>query len=397
MLSFLATMLAVAAGATTLPASDVTNTTATLNGSVEGATTAHFVYGTTTQYGIPTPNQAVTDGAVSAPIEDLSADTTYHFKIVSDAGEGDDVTFRTAPNPKPPSIGDQHAAAITAGTAHVSATLNPNGAATTYYFQYGRTTGYGRRSERITVPAGTSPVAVAADLSALAPYARYHWRLYATNSAGKTPGRDHTFRTARVATALTLFSDQGTVPWGRGVMLGGRVTGAGVHGMTLALEQQAFPFDAGFAQVRTTQAGTDGGYLFSVDNVWTLTRFHVVSQTQTPLTSAPATVRSTPRTHIAARTLSRKRARISGTISPAITGELSLQRRLASGHWAQIKRRALTGAKAFSFKVWRARRVDRAYRVVVLPVKGAYVKAKSRSVVVSRRPARARGHRAAAG
>jgi hypothetical protein len=63
----------------------------------------------------------------------------------------------------------------------------------------------------------------------------------------------------------------------------------------------------------------------------------------------------------------------------------------------QVRHRALTEAKAYAFKAWRARKVNRAYRVVVLPVKGAYVKAKSRKVVVSRRPARARGHRAAAG
>ena len=89
--------------------------------------------------------------------------------------------------------------------------------------------------------------------------------------------------------------------------------------------------------------------------------------------------------------------RISGTIRPAITGELSLQRRLASGRWAQVRHRELAGATKYSFKVWRTRKVNRAYRVVVLPVKGAYVKARTRAVLVTRRPARARGHRAAAG
>lgn len=397
MLTLLATVLAVAAGATTLPASDVTNMTATLNGSVEGVTTEYFKYGQTESYGLRTPDQYVTDGPVSAPVADLSPDTTYHFKLVSDAGDGEDMTFRTAPNPRPPGITNQHSSAVTTDGAHLSATLDANGAATTYYFQYGRSTQYGNRTERVTVPAGTDPVAVAADLTGLQPYTRYHWRLYATNSAGKTPGRDHAFRTARLATDLTLFSSRTTVPWGRGVTLGGRVSGAGIKGMTLALEQQPFPFDTGFAQVRTTHAGSDGGYLFSVDNVWALTRFRVVSQTQTPLASPVVAVRSAPRASIAARNLSRKRARIAGTIRPAITGELSLQRRLASGRWVQVRRRALSGGERYALKVWRARKVSRAYRVIVLPVRGAYVKAKTRTVVVSRRPARARGHRAAAG
>jgi hypothetical protein len=388
MLAVLAAVLAM-----TGPATNVTATSATLNGTDDTNAMTHFEYGTTTAYGLTTGDVQVTDGQAHADVTGLTPDTTYHFKIAG----GGDATFRTLPNPKPPSVDNQHATAVTATGVHLSATLNPNGATTTYYFQYGRSTSYGNRSARLTLPADAGPTAVAADLSGLRPYTRYHWRLYATNSAGKTPGRDHTFRTARVATSLTLFTDHGTVPWGRGVTLGGRVSGAGAKGMTLALEQQRFPFDAGFAQVRTTRAGSDGGYLFSVDNVWELTRYRVVSQTQTPLASAVTTVRVKPRTSIKARNLSRKRARISGTIRPAVTGELSLQRRRASGRWVQVKHRTLTGAKAYSLKVWRQRRVDRAYRVVVLPVKGAYVKATSRKVVVSRRPARARAHRAAAG
>jgi hypothetical protein len=115
------------------------------------------------------------------------------------------------------------------------------------------------------------------------------------------------------------------------------------------------------------------------------------------LTSSELAVKVAPRTKIGTRNLSRKRARISGTLRPAITGELSLQRRLATRKWAQVSHRAIAGAKTFSFKVVRARKVNRAYRVVVLPVRGAYVKTKTRSVIVSRRPARAKGHQAAAG
>lgn len=390
-------LLAAVLVATTLPATDVTNTTATLNGTVQGATTAHFEYGTTSSYGIVTPNQAVSDGPVSAAITGLSPNTTYHFRIVSDAGNGDDATFKTAANPTPPTISDQRASAVTESSAHLSATLDPNGAATTYYFQYGRSTSYGNRTERVTVPAGTDPIAVQADITSLRPYTRYHWRLYATNAAGKTPGRDHTLRTARLATAVTLYSSRGTVQWGRGVTLGGRVTGSGVNQMTLALQQQRFPFQEAFTEVRTTHAGSDGGFLFDIDNVWALTRYRVVTQTLHPVTSAVTAVRVKPRVNIRAGLVSRKRARISGTIAPAITGELSFQRRRKSGGWAQIRHRALTGATKYAFKVWRARKLTRAYRVVVLPVRGAYVKATSGAVLVSRRPARARGHRAAAG
>ena len=394
MLTVLATMLALAAPVTG-PATDITNTSATLNGTADTAGTAYFEYGAGTGYGLKTDTQTVTAGAVTEPVTNLSPNTTYHFRLVLNGDEANDMTFRTAPNPTPPGVDRQIASGVGTGRAHVSASLDPNGAETTYYFQYGRTTGYGNRTQQLTAT-GTEPVTVEADLSGLRPYTRYHWRLFARNAAGRTGGTDRTFRTDRLATALTLFGSRTVVGWNRGVMLGGRVSGAGVRGMGLELQRQPFPFDRPFTRVRTTRAGEDGGYLFDVDHVTAATRYRVVSQTQAPVTSAVALVRARPRTSIRARLLSRKRARVSGTIVPAVTGELSLQRKGRTG-WKQIRHRALSAATTFSFKVFRVRTATRAYRVVVLPVRGAYVKAKSRAVFVSRRPGRARGHRAAAG
>jgi hypothetical protein len=378
------------AGATTLPATDITNDSATLNGSLSGATTAHFEYGRTTAYEATLPIANAADGPVSAPTDVLAPNTTYHFKLFSDAGDGEDLTFKTLPNPTPPRVTDQRSADVTTDAATVSGSLDPNGAPTTYYFQYGRTTGYGNRTERLDAGDAMTASRVTARLAALRPYTRYHWRLVGSNSIGTTRGPDRTFRTGRLATALTLFSSRKVVPYGRGVMVGGRVSGAGVRGMTLALEQQRFPFGSRFTEVATTHAGEDGGYLFSVDHVRRATRFRVVSRTQKPLTSAVALVRSRPRTTIGAALLSRKRARVSGTIKPAVTGELSLQRWTRAG-WRQVRHRAIAGATTFGFKVTRVRKVNRAFRVVVLPARGAYVKAKSKSVIVSRRPGRAKG------
>jgi hypothetical protein len=391
MLALLATVAALAAPATT-PATNVTSSSATLNGTDDSNPTTTFQYGTTSGYGLTAGPVPVVGGQAHADVSGLSANTTYHFKIAG----GQDLTFKTLPNPTPPEIADQHATAVNPEQEHVSALLDANGAETTYYFQYGRSTSYGNRTDQATVPAD-SRATVQAELTDLRPYTLYHWRLFARNAAGNTAGRDHTFRTGRVATAITVFSTRTTVQWGRGVTLGGRVSGYGAKQMTLALEQESFPFGTGFQEVRTTHAGSDGGYLFSIDNVWGLTRFRVVTRTQTPLTSTELPVKVAPRTTIATRDLSRKRTRVSGTLAPAVTGELSLQRRGAHGGWSQVKHRAIAGAKTFSFKVFRARKVNRAYRVVVLPAKGAYVKTTTRAVIVSRRPARAKGHQAAAG
>jgi hypothetical protein len=75
--------------------------------------------------------------------------------------------------------------------------LNPNGATTSFYFQYGTTTAYGN-----TVPApaatmsGTTPQLVAFNVGNLQPGTTYHFRLVATNAYGTTVGADQSFGTA---------------------------------------------------------------------------------------------------------------------------------------------------------------------------------------------------------
>jgi len=77
-------------GATTLAASKVTITTATLSGQVNphgSPTVYYFQYGTTTAYGSRTPDVAVGSGTVSAkvavPVAGLGPHTKYHFRFVA--------------------------------------------------------------------------------------------------------------------------------------------------------------------------------------------------------------------------------------------------------------------------------------------------------------------------
>jgi hypothetical protein len=90
---------------TTNPATNVTSSSATLNGSLDphGLTTSvHFQYGATTSYGLTTPVQSRTGNTylnISANITGLSANHVYHFRIVAtnSAGTrmGSDKTFTT--------------------------------------------------------------------------------------------------------------------------------------------------------------------------------------------------------------------------------------------------------------------------------------------------------------
>lgn len=81
-------------------------------------------------------------------------------------------------------------------SAVLHGTINPNGSATTYYFEWGLTTAYGVNSVAHSAGHGTKAVAVSTTATGLIPGTAYHYRLVATNAAGTTVGADRTFTTA---------------------------------------------------------------------------------------------------------------------------------------------------------------------------------------------------------
>jgi hypothetical protein len=83
----------------------------------------------------------------------------------------------------------------------LAGTVNPNGLATSYHFEYGTTTDYGQSSADVSAGAGADPVPASAVLGSLGPKALYHYRLVATNALGTTPGGDATFATPPLAFA----------------------------------------------------------------------------------------------------------------------------------------------------------------------------------------------------
>lgn len=104
-----------------------------------------------------------------------------------------------APNqprqPGPPAATTTSSGGVTQTAATVNGTVNPTGAATSYYFQYGTTTSYGSQTTTASAGSGFGPVNVSANLSGLTPNTTYHYRVVATNSNGTSNGADMTFTT----------------------------------------------------------------------------------------------------------------------------------------------------------------------------------------------------------
>ena len=79
-------------------------------------------------------------------------------------------------------------------------------------------------------------------LTGLPPYTRVYWRVVATNAAGTKRSGDRHVRTRRAPTAIAATVSDALAYVGRHVTVSGRVDGAGIQGMTVALEQRTFPF-----------------------------------------------------------------------------------------------------------------------------------------------------------
>jgi len=85
---------------------------------------------------------------------------------------------------------------VSGNAAVLHGSVNPNGRATTYYFQWGLTPAYGLLSVAHSAGHGTRSVAVSTTAGSLIPGTVYHYRVVATNGGGTTVGADRAFKTA---------------------------------------------------------------------------------------------------------------------------------------------------------------------------------------------------------
>jgi hypothetical protein len=208
---------------TTEPATDTSVTAATLNGEVApeplgggNVIECHFEVGTDTSYGTPVPcDQTMPLGGpttVSADVSGLSAETTYHYRLVAsnsiDANGGKDETFTTHAVKE---VSTDPATDLTTRSAVLNASFDPANEATHYYFEWGPDSSYGNVTSTPPgpeVPASSGTVHVSAPIEGLSSYATYHFRVVASNGIGTSYGNDETVITA--APALPTITETGS-------------------------------------------------------------------------------------------------------------------------------------------------------------------------------------------
>lgn len=198
----------------TAAATDITRTTANLNGRVNpnGASTSHwFEYGEDTSLGSVTALQSVGSGTATVPasvsISNLAPQTKYYFRLNAQnqfgTVNGAIMSFTTAGPPAPgrPTADTTSATKVGTSTAMFNARINPNGAATTYWFEYSEDSLLGNilgtATGQQTIPAGNTTVSASADVSGLANNTNYFYRVVARNQYGTVLGDIVKFKTDR--------------------------------------------------------------------------------------------------------------------------------------------------------------------------------------------------------
>ena len=206
-------MIALSTGAQ----ANLTATSVTLDGSFVGngedvhyyfkwGTSADFSHTTATPPGVDAGSQAGPTN-VSFNLTELLPGTAYQYQIIatnaSGTTEGEINRFTTPP--LPPVITGETASGVQSDLASLHAEIDPDGAETTYHFEFGTEPCNTGPSLCISTPIPDASVGsassfqgVSVQLNGLMQGTTYHYRVVAKNEVETTYGQDHTFTTYSV-------------------------------------------------------------------------------------------------------------------------------------------------------------------------------------------------------
>ncbi len=210
--------------ASTLPASGVSSTNATLIGTVnpgDEPTYYFFEWGTNASYGSYTATNLISTSLMASQtvgivITQLSPGTIYHFQLVASNGlgfsYGGDQTFVTPAEPA--IVSTLPASSVTSSTAVLNASVNPEYSVTSVYFQWGTTTNFGFTSTPITLASNLGSFEVVSQaIGNLQTGTIYYFQATAFNSGGTTAGNIQIFSTPYVPPpTVTVSPSNGYYP-----------------------------------------------------------------------------------------------------------------------------------------------------------------------------------------
>jgi hypothetical protein len=259
-------------------------------------------------------------------------------------------------------------------TATVHGSVNPHGAATTYFFQYGiKGSAYSAQTAVGSAGAGTTAHSFTGQISLLAPATSYHYRIVATNAKGTTRGASHAFKTKRQPLGVSLGANPNPVRVGQATVLSGTLSGTGNANRQVVLQANPWPYTQGFAPVTNNQVtDANGNFSFPILAVNVNTQYKVLMpakpEVQSPIAFVGTKCRVTTHVHVTRGSHS-GRVRFTGSILPAADGtEVAIQK-FVDGKWTTIGHSAARhhSAARSTYRKTVTQRHPGRYRVVHAP------------------------------
>ncbi len=124
----------------------------------------------------------------------VMVDNTTVLPVITEEGTTPTPTSTVA-TPAAPIVVTNSNANTSSSTAAVTGTVKPNGAATTYWYEYGETTALGTRSTSQAIGSGYYVTPTPAFITGLKANTLYYYRLSAQNKFGTVNGTTYTFQT----------------------------------------------------------------------------------------------------------------------------------------------------------------------------------------------------------
>jgi hypothetical protein len=160
--------------------------TGTVNPLEQGPATCAFAWGATRALGRSAPcSEGVAEGNAPVPVqatigvgEGLAPDTTYFFRLQATnknaTNPGEEPEDRELHTPGP-GVRSTSVSEVAGTSATLQASIDPNGAPSSYFFEYGRTSAYGAQTAAAAF--GPGEANVSQHVQGLAPLSEYHYRV----------------------------------------------------------------------------------------------------------------------------------------------------------------------------------------------------------------------------
>jgi hypothetical protein len=278
-----------------------------------------------------------------------------------------------------PGVTTGGAANVAQQTARLTGSIDPNGDATTFQFQYGTTSAYGSVTPEQTL-AGDGKKTITSDVSGLAPATTYHFRLIGRNGKGLAKGGDRTFKTKAQPLGVTFAATPNPLLPGGTTTLAGQLTGTGNGGRDVVLQSNPFPYTQGFkAEGNKLVTNADGTFSFGLKPVAFNTQYRVALPDKPAVVSPIVVVSVEVRvsTKVGSHTVTRGHAlTFKGTVQPAVDGTpIAIQKLNSKKHWVTIAGTAArhNSSKSSSYSKKVTIRSGGKYRVYAGVTNGMYV------------------------